>query len=81
MSRHKSKPKWDHGLVGPKEEGQQKEMDYGHIHVDGGVEVDFVQELRKKHDSERSEDAADRKKQLFWTRATAVLVFISSVRL
>jgi hypothetical protein len=53
-----------------------KESANCHIVIDSGVKLDFVDSFKEQHKTERSEDQATSKKQLRWTKATAILVAI-----
>src|SRR2546421_63426 len=79
MSKHKSRgPKTDK----PTTHGgnpADKETTKRHVYVEPGVQIDVVQDLKHQHETERAEDAAAHKKQLFWTRVAAVLVLIYTV--
>jgi hypothetical protein len=54
----------------------QQRLFKAHVYVEPGVQIDFVKDFRDKYDASQSESEANNKKQLFWTRASAVLIFI-----
>jgi hypothetical protein len=76
MSHDKSKRPEDHRTTSPKHNGTQNESTKRHVYVEPGVEVDFVQDLKDRHNTEQRETTTHNKKQLLWTKVTAALVLI-----
>jgi hypothetical protein len=53
----------------------QKENANRHVYIEPPVQIDIVQDLKKQHETARAEDAASQRKQLFWTKIAAGLIF------
>ncbi len=66
----------DHHSTDEKNGKGNKESCNTHAHVEGGIEIDFSQDLKKQKQTEHDETTAYNKKQLWWTRVTAGLVFV-----
>jgi hypothetical protein len=71
----KPKPMKDHPPAEQKDSERKKEPENPEI-SGRRIEIDFVNDLKKKHKTERDEDAAHANKQLRWTQIAAGLVFI-----
>lgn len=52
----------------------EKESTNRHVYIEPGVQIDFVQDFRKEYKTAQQENAAQNKKQLFWTKVSAVLI-------
>jgi hypothetical protein len=55
---------------------REKEITNRHVYVEPGVQIDFVQDLRKKYDVNQEKSNANSTRQLRWTIIGAVLVLI-----
>lgn len=73
---HKAKPVKDKPPPNQEDsEGQEKATDT-HAHIEGGVEIEFGQNLKKQHKAEHDQTTTHNKWQLGATVITAGLVFI-----
>jgi hypothetical protein len=55
-------------------EGQEKSTNR-HVYIEPGVQVDFVQDLKKKYDAAQQGSTTHSNKILFWTKISALLLF------
>jgi hypothetical protein len=76
MSNKSRQHGYNHPPANPKENSAQKETTNRHVYIEPGVQIDIVQDLKNQHKTERDEDKASHKSQIFWTKVTAVLVLI-----
>lgn len=60
----------------PDQSGSEEKSTNRHVYVEPGVQIDFVQDLKDQKDSERGEDKADKRRQLFWTKIGSGLVLL-----
>ncbi len=54
----------------------QKENTNRHVYIEPGAKIDFVQDLRDKYDAAQKDSTSHSKDVLFWTKVSAVLLFI-----
>ena len=59
-----------------KEAESAEESCNAHGYVENGIEIDLVQDLKKKYQTATDDQTAHNKKQLFWTKIAAGLVFV-----
>ena len=76
MSKKHHKPGADHPSADPKEDGGEEKSTKRHVYVEPGVQIDFVEDLRKQQKTNRSEDTTQHNKQLFWTKVAAGLILL-----
>jgi hypothetical protein len=76
MSQKKPKHPQNNPAPKPKENSGKEESTKRHVYVESGVQIDLVESLREKYDTAQSDDASHNKKVLFWTKVSAVLLFI-----
>ena len=79
MKKNKRQP--SHVIDNKKDSSQKDhERDKEHcnasVYMETGVEIDLVESLKQELQAERKHKATQDKKQLFWTKTTAGLVFI-----
>lgn len=60
-------------------ERPHKESDDRHVHVEPGVEIDFVRDVKDRYEAVQKDGAASTKKQLYWTKIGAVLLLATAV--
>jgi hypothetical protein len=76
MSRHKPEQSKNNPSSQQKHsEGQEKSTNR-HVYVEPGVQIDFVDDLKKKYQSNQGDNATHSNKILFWTKVSAGLLFI-----
>src|SRR5277367_4708209 len=66
----------DQGPSGPKSTSGEKESCTRHVYVEPGVQIDLVQDLKKKYETAQSDNTAHSKKILFWTIISAGLLLL-----
>ena len=62
----------------PRPDPNKKESTSRHVYVEPGVKIDFVQDLRDKHDIEQGQQSAYQNQQLLWTIVAAVLLLVTA---
>ncbi len=60
----------------PHKKSGEKESTNRHVYVEPGAKIDFVEDLRKKYDTAQQESTAHSGRVLFWTKASALLLFV-----
>src|SRR5712675_1333255 len=78
MSGHKPQHGKHNPTSGPKKAECEEKSTNRHVYVEPGVEIDLVQDLKKKYESSQTESAAHNRRQLFWTKITTVLLFLTA---
>jgi hypothetical protein len=73
---HKPQPGKQNPHPQPKQHGSQEKSTNRHVYIEPGAQIDFVQDLRQKHDAAQEQSATHNKKVLFWTITSAILLFI-----
>ena|ERR1700687_1814249 len=76
MSRKKSKAVKNHPHPNPKQDRGEEKSSNRHVYIEPGVQIDLVQDLKDKRDSAQTENTTHNKKQLVWTKISALLIFI-----
>src|ERR1700682_747758 len=59
-----------------KKTGGDEKSTNRHVYVEPGVQIDFVKDLKDQHQTSQTEDRAQQKKQLFWTRVATALILL-----
>jgi len=55
---------------------RKKESTKRHVYIEPGTQIDIAKNLKEQHKTERAEDKTTSNKQLFWTRAATVMIFL-----
>jgi len=76
MSNKKTKGIQNHPGPAQKDGQGEKETTKRHVYVEPGVQIDLVEDFKKKYEASQSETTPQNKKQLLWTKVSAVLLFI-----
>lgn len=61
--------------VEKRREGDDKSTNR-HVYIEPGVQIDLVKDLKKTYESSQTDGTAHNKRQLFWTKVSAGLLFI-----
>jgi hypothetical protein len=61
---------------GKKHTESQEKSTKCHVYVEPGVQIDLVEDLRQKYETAQSDNTSHSRKILFWTIASAILLFI-----
>ena len=75
---HKSKHPQHNPPAKPKQDGGEEKSTNRHVYVEPGVQIDFVQDLKKKYDAAQSDNKTHTDKQLFWTKVAAGLLLLTA---
>jgi hypothetical protein len=54
----------------------EKENTNRHVYIEPGVQIDFVKDFRQEYTSSQKHSTTQGKKILFWTKASAILLFV-----
>lgn len=73
---HKSKHPQNNPPAKPKQDSGEEKSTNRHVYVEPGVQIDFVQDLKKKHDTERLEASTHEKKKFVAELVTIILIAI-----
>jgi hypothetical protein len=71
---HKNNP-----ATGPTNRGSEEKSTSRHVYIEPGVQIDIVKDLKEQHKTERTENTAAHKKQLFWTKIASGLLFLTAI--
>jgi|ERR1700733_3804934 len=73
---HKSRRTQDNLSTETQQKASEKESNNRHVYVEPGVQIDLVKDLRKTYEASQAEGTNHNKKQLFWTKVSAGLLFV-----
>jgi hypothetical protein len=76
MPHNKSQHPKNHPTADQHQNQREKETTNRHVYVEPGVQIDLVTDLKKQYEASQAESTAHGKKILFWTKASAGLLFI-----
>jgi hypothetical protein len=76
MSDHNPKGGESHQQTDANQRTAGKESTKRHVYVEPGTQIDFVKDLRDKYDAAQEQNTSHSGKILFWTKVSAVLLFI-----
>ena len=66
----------NHERTDEKDGERKKESTKRRVYIEPGAQIDIAKDLKDQHKAERAEDKTTSNKQLFWTRAATVLIFL-----
>jgi hypothetical protein len=76
MKRRKSQPPKHDPSANQQKEHREKEATNQHVYVEPGVQIDLIQDLKQEYRAANADASVQNKKQLFWARVSAGLIFI-----
>lgn len=76
MSQHKPKHQKNNAPPDHNHSVHEDKSTNRHVYVEPGVQIDFVQDLKKKYDTTQAANTAHSNKILLWSKISALLLFI-----